>query len=93
MRLGMVNFLFDSSQPPHIAASQIWEDFDLSSTIMQAKFKQIRVLLGMDPIDPDWSIPSMVDKNPLIWMPEVTGFLIEVRQGPREIRKKPSAKA
>jgi len=23
-------------------------------------------LLGMYPMDPDWSIPSMVDKNPLI---------------------------
>jgi Domain of unknown function (DUF6398) len=30
--LGMVNFLFDSSQTPHIAASQIWEYFELSSS-------------------------------------------------------------
>src|ERR1019366_5055018 len=63
--LGMVNFLFDASQTPHIAASQIWEYFDLSSSTMQAKSKQIRDLLGMYPMDPDWSIPSMVDKNPL----------------------------
>jgi hypothetical protein len=64
----MVNFLFDSSQTPHIAASQIWEYFELSSSTMQAKSKQIRDLMGMYPMDPDWSIPSMVDKNPLIWM-------------------------
>ncbi len=31
--LGMVNFLFDSSQTLHIAASQIWEYFDLSLTL------------------------------------------------------------
>src|ERR1700694_1932461 len=30
--IGMVNFLFDSSQTPHIAASQIWEYFELSSS-------------------------------------------------------------
>jgi hypothetical protein len=30
--LGMVNFLFDSSQAHHIAASQIWEYFELSSS-------------------------------------------------------------
>ena len=39
---------------PHIAASQIWESFDLSSSTMQAKSKQIRDLLGMYPMDPDW---------------------------------------
>jgi hypothetical protein len=54
---------------------------------MQAKSKQIRDLLGMYPMDPDWSIPSMVDKNPLIWTLEVNGFLIEVRHAPREIQE------
>ncbi len=85
--LGMVNFLFDSSQTPHITASQIWEYFDLSSSTMQAKSKQIRDLLGMYPMDPDWSIPSMIDKNPLIWMLEVNGLIIDVRQAPREIQE------
>jgi len=85
--LGMVNFLFDSSQTPHIVASQIWEYFDLSSSTMQAKSKQIRDLLGMYQMDPTWSIPSMVDKNPLIWMLEVNGLVIDVRQAPREIQE------
>jgi hypothetical protein len=85
--VGMVNFLFDSSQTPQIPASQIWEYFGLSSSTMQAKSKQIRDLLGMSPLDPDWSIPSMVDKNPLIWMLEVNGFIIDVRQAPRPIQE------
>src|SRR5438876_5593819 len=87
MRLRMVNFLFDSSQTPHISASQIWEYFELSSSTMQAKSKQIRDLLGMYPMDPDWSTPSMVDKNPLIWMLEVNGLIIDVRHAPREIQE------
>jgi len=85
--LGMVNFLFDSSQTPHIAASQIWEYFELSSSTMQAKSKQIRDLLGMYPMDPDWSTPAMVDQNPLIWMLEVNGLIIDVRYAPREIQE------
>src|SRR5215469_523714 len=87
MRLRMVNFLFDSSQTPHIAASQIWEYFELSSSTMQAKSKQIRNLLGMYPMDPDWSTPAMVDQNPLIWMLEVNGLIIDVRHAPREIQE------
>jgi hypothetical protein len=85
--LGMVNFLFDSSQTPHIAASQIWEYFGLSSSTMQAKSKQIRDLLGMYPMDPDWSTPAMVDQNPLIWMLEVNGLMIDVRHAAREIQE------
>ena len=81
--LGMVNFLFDSSQTPHIAASQIWEYFKLSSSTMQAKSKQIRDLMGMYPMDPDWSTSSMVEKNPLIWMLEVDGLIIDVRHAGR----------
>ena len=85
--LGMVNFLFDSSQTPHIAASQVWGYFKLSSSTMQAKSKQIRDLMGMYPMDPDWSTPSMADKNPLIWMLEVDGLIIDVRQAPREFQE------
>jgi hypothetical protein len=85
--LGMVNFLFDSSQTPHLAARQIWEYFHLSSSTMQAKSKQIRDLLGMYPMDPEWSTLAMVDQNPLIWMLEVNGLIIDVRHAPREIQE------
>ncbi len=85
--LGTVNFLFDASQKPHISASQIWDYFDLSSSTMQAKSKQIRDLLNIYPMDPDWTLPSMVDKNPLIWMLEVNGLIIDVRHAPRAIQE------
>lgn len=85
--LGMVNFLFDASQTPHVPASQIWDYFGLSSSTMQAKSKQIRDLLGMYQMDPDWTIPSMVDQNPLIWMLQVNGLIVDVRHAPREIQE------
>ncbi len=85
--LGMVNFLFDSSQTPHVPASQIWGYFGLSSSTMQAKSKQIRDLMDMYPMAPDWTIPSMVDKNPLIWMLNVNGLIMDVRHAPREVQE------
>jgi hypothetical protein len=83
----MVNFLFDAAQTPHIPASQIWEHFGLSASSMQAKSKQIRDLLGMSPLDPDWTLPSRVEKNPLIWMLEINGWIIDVRAAPRPIQE------
>jgi hypothetical protein len=85
--LGMVNFLFDSSQTPHIPASQIWEYFGLSSSTMQAKSKQIRDILNIYQMDPNWTIPSMIGENPLIWMLEINGLIIDVRHAPREIQE------
>ena len=85
--LGMVNFLFDASQTPHVPASQIASYFGLSSSTMQNKSKQIRDLLDMYQFDPAWTLPSMVDKNPLIWMLDVNGLIIDVRHAPREIQE------
>jgi hypothetical protein len=82
-----VNFLFDSSQTPHVSASQIWTYFGISSSTAQAKSKQIRDLLKTYQMDQDWTLPSMVEQNPLIWMLDVNGLIIDVRHAPREIQE------
>jgi hypothetical protein len=87
LALGMVNFLFDPDQTPHVPARQIREYSGLSSNTMQSKSKQIRDLLGMSPFDPDWTIPSMVEENPLIWMLEINGLIVDLRSAPRTIQE------
>jgi hypothetical protein len=85
--LGLVNFLYDSSQKPHVPSGQIAESFGISSSTMQTKSKQIRDLLGMYQFDPDWTLPSMVDQNPLIWTLQVNGIIMDVRHMPRELQE------
>ncbi len=85
--LGTVNFLFDASQTPHVSVSQIGSYFGLSSSTMQTKSKQIRDLLDMYQMDPNWTLPSMIDKNSLVWMLEINGLIIDVRHAPREIQE------
>jgi hypothetical protein len=85
--LGTVNFLFDSSQKPYIPASQIAEYFGISTSTMQAKSKQIRDLLDMYQMAPEWTLPSMVDSNPLIWMIQVNGLIVDARHMPLEIQE------
>jgi hypothetical protein len=85
--LGMINFLFDSSQKPHVPASQIASHFGLSMSTMQAKSKKIRDLLNMDLMDPDWTLPSMIDKNPMAWMIQVNGLIVDARYAPRAIQE------
>lgn len=85
--VGTVNFLFDSSQSPHVPASQIASSFGLSSSTMQAKSKQIRDLFDMYQMDPNWTLPSKIDTNPLIWMIDINGFIVDARYAPRAIQE------
>ncbi len=85
--IGTVNFLFDATQTPHVSSSQIASAFGLSSSTMQAKSKQMRDLLGMYQMDPDWTLPSKVDDNMLAWMIQVNGIIIDARYAPREIQE------
>lgn len=85
--VGMVNFLFDPSEPPHVPASQIAAHFGLSASTMQAKSKQIRDLLRMHQFDPAWTVPSRLGRNPFVWMLEVDGLPFDVRFAPRAIQE------
>ncbi|MCY7272846.1 MAG: plasmid pRiA4b ORF-3 family protein [Phormidesmis sp. CAN_BIN44] len=80
--IGMVNFLFDSSQSPHVSASELYRWFGVAESTGQGKSKLVRDTLKMRQFDPDWCLPSMVDRNPLIWMLSVNGLLMDVRNAP-----------
>ena len=35
----------------------------------------------------DWTLPSRMDDNPMIWMVEFNGFIADVRSMPRKIQE------
>ena len=85
--LGTVNFLFDKSQSPHMRADELCAAFGVSQSSGSNKAKLIRELFDMYQMDPNWCLPSLVDQNPLIWMLEVNGFIMDVRHAPREVQE------
>ncbi len=34
--------------------------------------------------DPKWALPSLICSNPLVWMPQVNGVLVDLRTMPGE---------
>lgn len=80
--VGMVNFLFDSSQTPHISAKALYSWFGVAESTGQGKSKTVRDALKMRQFDPDWCLPSRVEDNPLIWMLSVNGLLMDIRRAP-----------
>jgi hypothetical protein len=82
--LGYVNFLHDPAQTPHMKSSDAAAGFGVAVCTMQAKAKVIRDTLRLVPFDPAWCLSSLVDDNPLIWMLEVNGLIMDIRMLPRE---------
>jgi hypothetical protein len=84
--LGTVNFLFDKSQSPHIRADELCTQFGVSQSSAANKAKLIRDMLNMYQLDPNWCLPSRVDDNPLIWILQVNGMMVDIRHMPREVQ-------
>jgi hypothetical protein len=84
--IGMVNCVFDKSITPNIQFQDIEKHFDLSSSTISSKSKSIRDMCKIYQLDPEWSLPSRIDKNPLVWLVKVNGFIIDIRNAPLELQ-------
>lgn len=88
LALGRVNFLFDPSQEPHFTVAELCKLFGVSQSAAFAKAKQVEQALKITPLDMRWTLPSKMDDNPLTWLIEVGGIVVDVRMLPREIQEK-----
>src|SRR4051812_44098856 len=85
--LGRVNFLSDPSTQPHMTLAELCAAFGVGQSTASAKARVIERALGIHQLDPTWSLPSLVDQNPLVWMAEVNGLLVDLRTMPREVQE------
>jgi len=85
--IGFINFLHDSTQSPHMTSAQLAEGFGVSQQTMQTKSKIIRDEFDMMQMDPDWCLPSLIGSNPLVWMLEVDGLIVDARTAPLEFQQ------
>ena len=85
--MGMVNFLFDASQTPHISAGKMYKEFGVAESTGQGKSKQVRTLLKIRQFDPNGSLKSHLVKKPMTWMVSVDGYIVDIRTAPVELQQ------
>ncbi len=85
--IGWANFLHDPNQQPHMRLMDIDACFGIAESTGAAKLKEIRTMLRIGQFHPQWTLPSRLDNNPLVWMLEVNGFLMDIRHCPREAQE------
>lgn len=85
--VGRVNFLDDPSQSPHCKPRAIYEFFGIGESTGQNKSREIRDLLKMGPMSPEWTLPSRLAENPLVWMLQINGLMVDIRRMPIELQQ------
>jgi hypothetical protein len=85
--IGWVNFLDDRSQKPHMKLTDIDKAFGVGESTGQGKSMLIRKMFKIRTFDPSWTLPSRMENNPLVWMLQVNGFLMDIRHTPRETQE------
>lgn len=85
--IGWVNFLDDKDQTPHMKLTAIDKAFGVGESTGQGKSLLIRRMLKIKSMDPLWSLRSRIEKNPMTWMIQVNGFLVDARFLKREIQE------
>jgi hypothetical protein len=85
--VGFVNFIFDKSFPPYLSAEELCAAFGVAKSTGYNKSKEIRDLLDLMQFDPRWTLPSLMDANPMAWMISVNGLIVDVRRAPRPIQE------
>jgi hypothetical protein len=85
--IGWVNFLDDRNQSPHMKLTAIDKAFGVGESTGQGKSMLIRRMFKIRPMDSEWSLRSRIDENPMVWMIQVNGFLVDARILKRETQE------
>lgn len=84
--LGQANFLFDPAMGPTVTADQLSEAFGVAKSTMGSKARQVRDLLQIRPLSPEFEGADVAAQYPLTWIIEVDGLAVDIRHVPLDIQ-------
>lgn len=85
--IGSNNFIFDKSQDINMTAAEIAQWFGLSKSTAGSKASEIMNILHISRMKVEYLLKSMIDSNPVLWLFEINGFLMDIRNAPYDIQK------
>ncbi len=85
--IARVNFLFDPAQKPHLSGDAVSQLTGVPKSTLGAKAKLICDRLRIRPMEPELCRRELLAQNPLAWLIEVDGLIVDVRTMPPEIQE------
>src|SRR5271167_1092609 len=93
---GGYRYVRPTATAPHLDSTHPTADFcaafGVSESTVHAKARVIEKTLRIGGFDPKSALPSLLGSNPLVWMAEVNGLLVDLRTMPREVQEVAFAK-
>src|SRR5260370_29054645 len=90
--LGQLNFVSDKATQPYMAMSDVCAAFGVGQSTASEKARVVSDALHTHRLDPTLMLQSLVDQNPLVWMAEVSGVVVDLRDMPRAAQEVAFAK-
>lgn len=84
--VGRVNFLADSEQVPHMRTDRMADLLGVKQATMANKGRLIMDTLNIGLMDPEFSRRAIVDQNPMTWLLEIDGLLVDARRVPEAVQ-------
>jgi hypothetical protein len=84
--LGQLNFLSDRATQPYMSMADVCAAFSVGQSTASSKARIISDALHTHRMDPTWMLAILSDQNPFVWMAEVNGMLVDLREMPREVQ-------
>lgn len=84
--VGQVNFLNDPSLTPHLTTDQFSAASGVPKSTLANKARLIRDTLNTGQFDPDFCRRDLLPRNPMAWMIEVNGLVVDARMLPPELQ-------
>ncbi|MGI9174454.1 MAG: DUF6398 domain-containing protein, partial [Rhodothermales bacterium] len=72
---------------PYMSTAELCEKMGVSQSNASAKSREIWDRLNLMQMDPAWCLPSLLERNPLAWMIEVNGMVVDARWMPKEVQE------
>lgn len=82
--IGWANVLDNPTNAPYMKLIDIDPEFGVAESTGQAKSLAIRRMFGIGRLDPQWTLPSRLGKNPRVWAFEINGGIVDLRFASRE---------
>lgn len=84
--VGFVNFLSDPSSEPHLRTAEIAGLFGVSEATAANRARDVRDLLDLVRMDPHWTLPSALVRNPMAWLLTIDGMPVDARHAPAAVQ-------
>ena len=84
--VGSCNFIFDKSQPIYMSAADIADWFGLAKSTAASKSKEVVDFLQMSYMNHEYILSRLLEKNPVVWMLSINGYVVDIRKMPREVQ-------